>query len=134
MCWESRKLKMKTAKRNIKVWKVIYRGDSFYDTECHALYRRGFYYLKGRTEHTRMYFTNNLNLISGSEGFHSYSNRLKPIITEKTIFIKKKYFLGLREKVIDVYPNQRCIKIAEFCIPKGAHYAINAYIGGFWDH
>ena len=125
MCWKSKKLKIKIAKRDIPVWKVVYRDKSSYETECYALYHRTYYYLKGEIQHSCMHFINNLNHILGYEGFHSYSKKLNPIITGEGIYIIKKYFLGLRKKVIELYPNQRCIKIAEFCIPKGANYAIN---------
>ena len=124
MCWESKKLKVKTAKRDIPSWKVVYSDESSYETECYALYHRTYSYLKGEIRHSRMHF-DFINLILGHEGFHSYSKKLNPIITGEGIYIIKKYFLGLRKKVIELYPNQRCIKIAEFCIPKGANYAIN---------
>lgn len=124
MCWETKKLKVKTAKRDIPVWKVVYKSESSYETECYALYHSNYYYLKGEIRHSCMHF-NIFNLILGHEGFHSYSKTLKPIITKDYIYIRKKYFLGLRKKVIESYPNQRCIKIAEFSIPKGANYAIN---------
>ena len=125
MCWESKKLKIKTAKRDIPSWKVVYKDESSYESECYAIYNRNYYYLKGKIQHSYMYFTNSLNCILGHEGFHSYSKKLKPMITETYIYGIKKYFLGLRKKVIGTYPNQRSIKIAEFCIPKGANYAIN---------
>ena len=47
MCWESKKLKVKTAKRDIPVWKVVYSDESSYETECYALYHRTYSYLKG---------------------------------------------------------------------------------------
>ncbi len=125
MCWETKKLKVKTAKRDITVWKVVYRDESSYETECYALYHRTYYYLKGKIQYSCMHFIYNLNHILGYEGFHSYSKKLKPIITEERIYVIKKYFLGLRKKVIELYPNRRFIKIAEFSIPKGANYAID---------
>lgn len=36
MCWKSKKLKIKIAKRDIPVWKVVYRDKSSYETECYA--------------------------------------------------------------------------------------------------
>lgn len=127
MCWEAKKIKVKTAKRDIPVWKVVCKSESSYETECYALYHRNYYYLKGKIQHSCMHFIYNLNLnhILGSEGFHSYSKKLKPIITEERIYVIKKYFLGLRKKIIESYPNRRFIKIAEFSIPKGANYAID---------
>ena len=127
MCWEAKKIKVKTAKRDIPVWKVVCKSESSYETECYALYHRNYYYLKGKIQHSCMHFIYNLNLnhILGYEGFHSYSKKLKPIITEERIYVIKKYFLGLRKKIIESYPNRRFIKIAEFSIPKGANYAID---------
>ena len=127
MCWKSKKLKIKIAKRDIPVWKVVYRDKSSYETECYALYHRTYYYLKGKIQHSCMHFMYylNFNHILGSEGFHSYSKKLTPIITKDFIYIRKKYFLGLRKKIIESYPNRRFVKIAEFSIPKGANYAIN---------
>lgn len=124
MCWESKKLKVKTAKRDIPVWKVVYSDESSYETECYAFYHRTYSYLKGEIRHSRMHF-DIINLILGHEGFHSYSKKLRPIITEGGIDIIKKDFLGLRRKIIESYPNRRFVKIAEFSIPKGANYAIN---------
>lgn len=125
MSWETKKLKIKTAKRDIPVWKVVYRDESSYGTECYALYHRNYYYLKGEVQHSCMHFININNRILGFEGYHSYSKKLKPIITEECIYIRKKYLWGSRKQVIELYPNQRCIKIAEFCIPKGSPYVIN---------
>ena len=125
MCWEAKKLKVKTAKRDIPVWKVVYKSENSYETECYALYHRNYYYLKGKIHHSCMHFINIYNRISGNKGFHSYSKKLTPIITKERIYIRKKYFLGLRKKTIESYPNRRFIKIAEFSIPKGANYAID---------
>lgn len=125
MCWEAKKLKVKTAKRDIPIWKVVYKSESSYETECYAFYHRNYYYLKGQVRHSCMHFINILNRISGYEGFHSYSKKLTPIITKDCIYIRKKYFLGLRKKIIESYPNRRSTKIAEFSIPRGANYAIN---------
>ena len=125
MCWKSKKLKVKTAKRDISIWKVVYRDESSYETECYALYHRTYYYLKGKTQHSCMRFINNLNHILGYEGFHSYSKALRPAITKEHICIIKNTFWGLRKEIIESYPNKRCIKIAEFYIPKESQYVLN---------
>lgn len=125
MCWVSDKLKIKIAKKDIPVWKIVYIDENSYKTECYAIYHRDYYYLKGNVRHSCMHFINNFNFISGYEGFHSYSKTLKPIITKEYIRIIKKYLFGLRKEVIESWPNKKCIKLAKFYIPKGSNYAID---------
>ena len=73
MCWLSNKLKIKTAKKDITVWKVV-----LYDIT------KGFYvspiadyrYVLGIINNAEMIFKVNNYLIGGYDGFHSFSNKV----------------------------------------------------------
>lgn len=123
MCWMSNKLKIKTAKKDIAVWKVV-----LYDI------RRGFYvspitnyrYVSGVINNVEMIFKVNNHLIGGYDGFHSFSNKVyyryfggNVRIFKKRIFTMDKYVFSI------VYKRGFDFAIAKGRLPKGTKYAIN---------
>ena len=127
MCWYCDKLKIKTAKKDIPVWKIVTlpTGNSC-DNICKSLYER-YTYLKDILVVNPMEFEVKQNGIIGSIGFHSYSNKLKwERGNNSSIFVyKKKIFSYLKNYIMSIgLSNER---IARFHIPKGYQYAENRY-------
>lgn len=75
MCWVSDKLKIKTAKKDIPVWKVVYPTNYNFPNSCRSLYTR-FVYVKGDLETTPMNFEVRMSIVNGNGGFHSYSDKV----------------------------------------------------------
>lgn len=125
MCWYCDKLKIKTAKKDISVWKIVQHSVISTD-KCYSLYAK-FPYIKSIIETTSIEFEVKEHglIIKGSKGFHSYSDKLKWeksgddlfVLREKTLFKSSNYLIGV--------PIKSNIKIAKFYIPKGYKYAIN---------
>ena len=121
MCWYSEKLKIKTAKKDISVWKIVTPLINNSSKECLSLYK-GFMYLKDTLITTPIEFRVKQNIIIGNIGFHSYSNKLKWKMEDNAIFIyKKKVFLNFK----DYITCQSNVRIARFHIPRGYQYAEN---------
>ena len=125
MCWYCDKLKIKTAKKDIPVWKIVTlpTGNSC-DNICKSLYDR-YTYLKDILAVNPMEFKVTRTGIIGSIGFHSYSNKLKwEKGNNSSIFVyKKKIFSYLKNYIMSIsLSNER---IARFHIPKGYQYAEN---------
>ena len=122
MCWRCDKLKIKTAKKDIPVWKIV-TTDNSCDNICKSLYER-YTYLKDILAANPIEFEIKQNCIIGSIGFHSYSNKLKWERDDNSIFIyKKKIFSNFKNYVnAAIHSNAR---IARFYIPKGCQYAEN---------
>ena len=129
MCWESEKLKIKTAKKDIPVWKVVHANKDIYGkytNKCYSFYAYFEYILKVRNT-TQMSFDvlNTKNIFIGKNGFHSYSNKVKYIIHENKnilVYLNKLFF----QYTICYY--FRCNPIIVKChIPKGSKYAINKH-------
>ena len=121
MCWYCDKLKIKTAKKDILVWKIVTPLINNSSKECLSLYK-GFMYLKDTLITTPIEFRVKQNIIIGNIGFHSYSNKLKWKMEDNAIFIyKKKIFLNFK----DYITCQSNARIARFHIPKGYRYAEN---------
>ena len=127
MCWKSKKLKIKTAKKDIPVWKVVHAVKDIngrYTNKCHSFYKFFEYTLKVRNT-TQMSFSvlNIENKFIGDNGFHSYSNKVKYTIHENNnilVYLNKLFF----NHTICYY--FRCNPtIAKCHIPKGSKYAIN---------
>ena len=77
MCWYSKKLKIKTAKKDISVWKIVRSlTDDSYDNICKSLYKK-YTYFEGILVTTPIEFEVRQNGIIGTMGLHSYSNKLK---------------------------------------------------------
>ena len=124
MCWYCDKLKIKTAKKDIPVWKIVTlpTGNSC-DNICKSLYA-GHIYLKDKLEITPIEFEVERNGIIGSTGFHSYSNKLKWEKDDGFILIYKKGIFSNFKDYIHVV-GQSNKRIARFHIPKGYQYAEN---------
>ena len=126
MCWYSKKLKIKTAKKDIPVWKIVMSiTDNSYDNICKSLYKK-YTYFKGILVRTPIEFDVKRNGIIGTIGLHSYSNKLK---CEKsngnsTFYVyKKRIFSNLKDYIMAF--DSFNARIARFHIPKGYQYAEN---------
>lgn len=119
----SNKLKIKTAKKDITVWKVV-----LYDI------RRGFYvspvtdyrYVLGVINNVEMIFKVNNYLIGGYDGFHSFSNKVYYRYSDDKVSIFKKRTFTMDKYVFSVfYKRGFDFAIAKGRLPKGTKYAIN---------
>ena len=126
MCWYSKKLKIKTAKKDISVWKIVRSlTDDSYDNICKSLYKK-YTYFEGILVTTPIEFEVRQNGIIGTMGLHSYSNKLKleKSNDDSTLFVyKKRIFSNLKDYIIAIGSSN--VKIARFHIPKGYQYAEN---------
>lgn len=124
MCWYSEKLKIKTAKKDIPVWKIVRSiTDDSYDDMCKSLYRKCTYF-KGMLVTTPIEFEVKHNGVIGTIGLHSYSNKLKWEIDNGSIYVyKKRIFSNFKDYIIS--NSLFNTRIARFHIPKGYQYAEN---------
>lgn len=123
MCWYSKKFKIKTAKKDIPVWKVV--KTDCWDPTCCLSYYKNYSYFKDILEIRPIEFRLESGSVKGTTGFHSYSKKLKWNRTENYIYIVATDFFGFTIANILVYQNRPDVKIARFYIPKGAQYAEN---------
>ena len=126
MCWISSKLKIKRAKKDIPVWKIVTlpTGNSC-DSICKSLYAKHTY-LKGELEINPIEFEVNRNGIKGSIGFHSYSNKLKwERSNDNSLFYVYKKGIFSNFKDYNYVVGQSNKRIARFHIPRGYQYAEN---------
>lgn len=123
MCWMSNKLKIKTAKKDIAVWKVV-----LYDI------KRGFYvspianyrYVLGVINNVEMIFKVNNDLIGGYDGFHSFSNKVYYRYFDSNVSIFKKRIFTMDKYVFSIcYKHGFDFAIAKGRLPSGTKYAIN---------
>ena len=125
MCWYCDKLKIKTAKKDIPVWKIVKCSADSSD-KCCSLYTK-FSYVKSIIETSSINFELRRygKTIIGSTGFHSYSNKLKwERNDDGSIFVyKKEIFSNLKNYIIAV--GNFNARIARFYIPRGYEYAEN---------
>ena len=129
MCWESKKLKIKTAKKDIPVQKIVHADKDIsgkYTNKCHSFYKFFEYILKVRNT-TQMSFgvLNTKNAFIGKNGFHSYSNKVKYTISENnniSVYLNK-----LFSNYTICYYYRDNTTIAKCHIPKGSKYAINEF-------
>lgn len=124
MCWYSKKLKIKTAKKDIPVWKIVRSiTDNSYDSICKSLYKK-YTYFKGILVTTPIEFEVRQNGIIGTIGVHSYSNKLKWEMDNGSIYVyKKRIFSNFKGYIIAIGSSNT--RIARFHIPKGYQYAEN---------
>ena len=124
MCWYSEKLKIKTAKKDIPVWKIVRSiTDNSYDNICKSLYKK-YTYFKGILVTTPIEFEVKQNGIIGTIGVHSYSNKLKWEMDNGSIYdYKKRIFSNFKDYIIAIGSSNT--RIARFHIPKGYQYAEN---------
>lgn len=127
MCWESKKLKIKTAKKDIPVWKIVYANKDIngrYTNKCHSFYKFFEYTLKvGNTTQMSFDVINAKNTFVGNNGFHSYSNKVKYTINENNNI--SVYFNKLFSNYTICYYYRNNTTIVKCHIPKGSKYAIN---------
>ena len=126
MCWYCDKLKIKRAKKDIPVWKIVTlpTGNSC-DNICKSLYAR-YTYLKGELGINPIEFEVNRNGIKGSTGFHSYSNKLKwERSNDNSLFYVYKKGIFSNFKDYNYVVGQSNKRIARFHIPRGYQYAEN---------
>ena len=124
MCWYSEKLKIKTAKKDIPVWKIVRCSDS--SDKCLSLYAK-FPYVKSIIETSSIIFELRRydKTIMGSTGFHSYSNKLKLERNDNGfIFVYKKEIFSNHKHYIMAVGSSN-VRIARFYIPRGYEYAEN---------
>ena len=121
MCWESNKLKIKTAKKNIPVYKIVRIKD---DNKIYSYYIPFIYELGVTYKGDMKFEISGVNgRIYGTNGFHSYSCKTHYKEQDETIVIfKKKPFSTY---TIDTYCRSRRVLLAYCHIPKGAKYVIN---------
>ena len=127
MCWESKKLKIKIAKKDIPVWKIVHADkdiNGIYTNKCHSFYKFFEYILKVRNT-TQMSFSvlNTENKFIGNNGFHSYSNKVKYTINEHNVI--SVYLNKLFSNYDICYYYRGNTTIVKCHIPKGSKYAIN---------
>ena len=126
MCWESSKLKIKAAKKDIPVWKIV-RCSSDSSDKCISLYAK-FSYVKSiiNTSSINFELRRYGKTIIGSTGFHSYSNKLKwERSNDNSIFYvyKKGIFSNFKDYICVIGQSNK--RIARFHIPRGYQYAEN---------
>ena len=126
MCWYSKKLKIKRAKKDIPVWKIVRSiTDDSYDNICKSLYKK-YTYFEGILVTTPIEFEVKQNGITGTIGLHSYSNKLKWEMDNGSIYVyKKRIFSNFKDYIIAIGSSNT--RIARFHIPKGYQYAENRY-------
>lgn len=124
MCWLSNKLKLKIAKKDIAVWKVVQ-----YDT-IKGIYIspiKRYRYILDIIYITSMVFrVNDYPGIGGCEGFHSFSNKVYFRYSDDTVHIYKKCIFAEDKQVFNIYGEIGFnFAIAKGRLPKGTKYAIN---------
>lgn len=124
MCWISSKLKIKTAKKDIPVWKIIRSSINNSPNECRSFYEN-FTYIKDILETTPISFKVRKYRIEGYMGFLSYSSKLSWDINNDIIIVFKKGTLFSTGYTISTHYIIPGIRIAKFHIPKGYRYAEN---------
>lgn len=125
MCWYNDKLKIKTAKKDIPIWKIVRRSIDSSD-KCYSLYYK-FPYVKHIIDVTSIGFEVDEyeGMVRGNKGFHSYSNKLKWERDNTDIIVLRKKILFRPKNYITCIPDRCDIRIAKFYIPKGYKYAEN---------
>lgn len=126
MCWISKKLKIKIARKDISIWKVV-----LFDVMKRKYVSpiKDFYYIPDTRYSTQMVFSVDeyFGNINGYNGFHSFSNKLYYTYLKETgkVVIYKKSFLSY----VPIYSfgsdSYTYLVIAKGYIPKGTRYAIN---------
>lgn len=124
MCWYCDKLKIKTAKKDIPVWKIVIPLIDNSSNGCRSLYAR-FMYLKDTLAITPIEFEVRQNGIIGNIGFHSYSYKLDWEKDAIATFVFRKKTLFKPQQIYITGISQPDAKIARFHIPRGYQYAEN---------
>lgn len=124
MCWYCNKLKIKRAKKDIPVWKIVIPLIDNSSNGCRSLYAK-FLYLKDTLETTPIEFEVRQNGIIGNIGFHSYSNKLKWEKSDTAVFVFREKTLCKARQIYITGIGQPDAKIARFHIPRGYQYVEN---------
>ena len=124
MCWLSNKLKLKIAKKDSVVWKVVQ-----YDT-IKGIYVspiKRYRYILDIIYNTSMVFrVNDYPGIGGCEGFHSFSNKVYFRYFDDKVHIYKKRIFAKDKHLFNIYGDTGFdFAIAKGRLPKGTKYAIN---------
>ena len=124
MCWLSNKLKLKIAKKDIAIWKVVQ-----YDT-IKGIYIspiRRYRYILDIIYNTSMVFrVNYYPKIGGYKGFHSFSNKVYFRYSGDKVHIYKKCIFAEDKHIFNIYGEIGFnFAIAKGRLPKGTKYAIN---------
>ena len=124
MCWLSNKLKIKIAKKDIVIWKVVQ-----YDT-VKGIYVspiKRYRYILDIIYNTSMVFrVNDYPGIGGYEGFHSFSNKVYFRYFDDKVHIYKKRIFAEDKHLFNIYGEIGFdFAIAKGRLPKGTKYAIN---------
>lgn len=124
MCWLSNKLKIKIAKKDIVIWKVVQ-----YDT-VKGIYVspiKRYRYILDIIYNTSMVFrVNDYPGIGGCEGFHSFSNKVYFRYFDGKVHIYKKRIFAEDKHLFNIYGEMGFdFAIAKGRLPKGTKYAIN---------
>lgn len=126
MCWTSKNLKIKTARKNIPIWKIV---DFDNKRKVYTSPFKYYQYFPGTINTTQMIFRTfgYSHEINGYEGFHSFSNKLRYKYSNGNISVYKKGIFTKKECFFTSY-KVGCIflpAIAKGYLPKGTKYAIN---------
>ena len=124
MCWCCNKLKIRRAKKDIPVWKIVIPLIDNSSNGCRSLYAR-FMYLKDTLVVTPIEFEVRQNGIIGNIGFHSYSYKLDWEKSAIATFVIRKKTLFKPQQIYTTGIGQPDAKIAGFHIPRGYQYAEN---------
>ena len=120
-------MKIKTAKKDIPVWKIVHTVKDIngrYTNKCYSFYKFFEYALKvENTTQMSFYVLNTENKFIGDNGFHSYSNKVKYTIHEKNNILV--YLNKLFSNYTICYYFRCNPTIVKCHIPKGSKYAIN---------
>lgn len=124
MCWLSNKLKIKIAKKDIVIWKVVQ-----YDT-VKGIYVspiKRYRYILDIIYNTSMVFrVDDYPGIGGYEGFHSFSNKVYFRYFDDKVHIYKKRIFAEDKHLFNIYGEMGFdFAIAKGRLPKGTKYAIN---------
>lgn len=124
MCWLSNKLKIKIAKKDITVWKVVHfdRNRGIYISPI-----AGYRYILDVINNVNIVFkVIHAHSIEGYEGFHSFSNKVYYRHFDNEVHIFKKRIFAEDKHVFNICgnPGFDCA-IAKGRLPKGTTYAIN---------
>ena len=123
MCWRSKNLKIKTAKRNIPIWKVVHFDNK---NKIYISPIKGYHYGLGNYNITNMTFQTShyYNEITGYEGFHSFLNKVCYKYSGTDIHIYKKCIF-IKRFIYNMWGYSAAI--AKGYLPKGTKYAVNEF-------
>lgn len=127
MCWQSKKTKIKTVRKNIPIWKVV-----LFDVMKRKYVSpiKGFDYIPCTRYSAQMTFSVDayFGVMMGHNGFHSFSSKLYCTYLrdiEKVSVYKKSLFSGEPIRNFTNDSHNTHLVIAKGYLPKGTRYAVN---------